>query len=48
MFQILKSLEVIPSIPETKTFKNLVVKEKGDVSRFLRVNSQINMAIRGA
>jgi len=39
MGQILKSLEVVPQIPETKNFTNLKVREKGEVSRLLRVNS---------
>lgn len=48
MSQILKSLNVVPNIPETKTFKNSRTREKGDVSRYLRVNSELQMAMRGA
>jgi hypothetical protein len=47
MREILKSLEVIPSIPETNNFKNVKTREKGEVSRLLRVNSEIKLAARG-
>lgn len=45
--QVLRSLNVVPSIPETKTFKNIQAREKY-TSRFLRVNSELQMACRGA
>lgn len=47
MAQILKSLEVVPSIPDTNNFKNLKIREKGDISRLMRVNSEIKLAARG-
>ena len=48
MEQILKSLEVTPQIPETRNFKNLKTREKGEMSRMLRVNSEMKLAARGA
>jgi hypothetical protein len=47
MSQILKSLNVVPNIPETKTCINLKNRDK-DISRYLRVNSELQMATRGA
>jgi len=38
----------VPQIPETKNFKNLKAREKGEMSRLLRVNSEIRLAPRGA
>ena len=48
MSQILQSLNVVPQISETKTFKNIKLRAKGDVSRYLRVNNELQMAMRGA
>jgi hypothetical protein len=41
-------LNVVPQIPETQTFANLKSREKAELSRFLRVNSEIKMAAKGA
>ncbi len=41
MSQLLQSLNIVPQIPETFTFKNVKAREKGDISRYLRVNSEL-------
>jgi hypothetical protein len=38
--QVLLSLNVVPQIPETRTFRNTRQRDK-DASRFLRVNSEL-------
>ena len=48
MSQILKALNIVPQIPETKVFKNTKPREKGDTSRMLRVNTELGLAVRGA
>jgi len=48
MNQILKALQVIPSVPETRTLKALKQNKRGDASRYLKVNNVLHLAKRGA